>query len=442
MLLIIPFAIVAAILARQDAGTYYVDGVNGNDSNPGTSSAPWKTIQKAADTIAPGSVVNVRAGTYDERVKVTRSGSPGALMTFQAEGTVIMRGFLILADYIRVVSFEITNSYTTYSDGNGVGVQGSFNEIRNNYIHDLIFGPGIWLYGGPNKDASFTSNNTAAGNRIVRARIAGILVEGTNNVIDGNDISHTIQNPPGAPAMPGADADGIRFFGSGHTIRRNYIHDITLTDPGNTDPHTDAFQTWGPCSNMVIEQNTISRTENPAQGIIIEGLMQPVGNITIRNNVFMTNATDYSPAVLAGDRGPVTNVNIVNNTMVALNGPSEYAIWLFANLSGVVIKNNAIYDHGNSSRPYIRVDAGASGLDIGFNSISKSDGQAPAGSPYPGDLWMVNPQFVNFAGRDFHLQTASPLINAGALLSTVPNDFDGLLRPVGATYDIGAFERQ
>src|SRR2546425_1036079 len=123
-----------------------------------------------------------------------------------------------------------------------------------------------------------------------------------------------------------------------------------------TAPSINAFQTWGPCSNMMIEQNTIWQMASPDQGITIEGVTQPVGTITIRNNIFMTNGTGYAPAVLAGDSGLVTNVNIVNNTMVALNGPAEYAIWLFTNLRTAVVKNNAIYDYGNSNVPYIQVD--------------------------------------------------------------------------------------
>ena len=440
--LLIALSILAATLAGEESRSYFVDALNGSDFNPGTSAAPWKTIQKAADTIAAGSVAHVRAGTYDERVIVTKSGSRGAFITFHAQGTVVMQGFTIYADYVRVIGFEITNSNITSPHGTGVAVLGRFNEIRNNHIHDLLLGEGIWLIGGPNQLAGFTSNNTVAGNRIVRARVAGILVEGTNNLIEDNDISHTIQNPPGAPPRPGADADGIRFFGSGHTFRHNYIHDVTLKDVGNTDPHIDAFQTWGPSSNMIIEENMMWQMESPDQGVTIEGPLQPVGNITIRNNVIMTSGTGYAPAVLAGDSGQVTNVNIVNNTMVALNGPSEYAIRLFANLGGAVVKNNAIYDHGNSSTPYIRIDAGASGLDVGFNSISKSDNGAPAGPLYPGDLWMVNPEFVNFSRHDFHLQSASPLINAGTPLSMVRIDFAGRLRPHGGPYDIGAFQHR
>jgi parallel beta-helix repeat protein len=425
-----------AVWPIQAPPLYYVDTVNGRDSNPGTSDAPWKTIQKAADMVE-GGIVNVRAGRYNERVLVTRSGSAATPITFQAEAGTIMQGFTIQADHIQVAGFEITNSNISYAHGTGISIQGQFNDVRDNYIHDLLFGEGIWLYGGPGRDAAYSSNNTIAGNRIVRARNAGMVIEGVSNLVQDNDISHTIQSPRDAPPRQGADADGIRFFGSGHVFRRNYIHDISLTDPGNPNPHIDAFQTWGPCSDMVIEQNVVWQMESGDQGVIIEGLIQPVTGITIRNNIFMTNGTGYAPAVLAGDLGPVTAINVVNNTMVALNGPSEYAIWLFGNVKGAVVKNNATYDHGNSSEPYIRIDSGASELAIGFNSVFTTNGQPPAGLPFPGDLWMVNPQFTDLAGRDFRLRPSSPLINAGTPLAVVPDDFQGRARLPGTNH-IGA----
>ncbi|HYR88210.1 MAG TPA: right-handed parallel beta-helix repeat-containing protein [Terriglobia bacterium] len=413
------------------AEVYYVD-TTGSDSNSGTSASPWKTIQKAANTLKGAEKVVVKAGSYSERVQITNSGSSEALITLQAQGTVVMQGFNLKGNYIKVDGFEVANvpGNNLFNRGlsSGVYISGSFNEVSNNYIHGTN-AAGIYL-------TTESSLNTLTSNRIVSAVEAGIYVQGTNHMVASNDISHTVQTHPGMTNS--ADADGIRFFGSGSTFRKNYIHDITLADAGNADPHIDAFQTWGPASDMIIEQNTILQMESPDQGIIIEGLTQPVDNITVRNNIFMANGTGYAPAVLAGDMGPVSNIYIVNNTMVALNGPSEYAIWLFKNLKSAVIKNNAIYDHGNSREPYIRVEAGATGLDIGMNSISKSDGKPPAGSPYPGDLWMVNPQFVNFVQRNFRLRSTSPLIDAGALLSVVPDDFEGNSRLVGN--DIGAYE--
>ena len=47
--------------------TYYVS-TSGNDSNSGTSTSPWRTIQNAANYAASGSTVYVGDGIYNERV--------------------------------------------------------------------------------------------------------------------------------------------------------------------------------------------------------------------------------------------------------------------------------------------------------------------------------------------------------------------------------------
>ena len=51
--------------------TYYV-ATNGNDLATGDSSHPWLTIQHAADVVAAGDTVRIRAGTYYEGVTVYR----------------------------------------------------------------------------------------------------------------------------------------------------------------------------------------------------------------------------------------------------------------------------------------------------------------------------------------------------------------------------------
>ncbi len=53
---------------------FYVHPVNGNDSNPGTEAAPFKTIQKAAEMATPGSIVFLRGGTYTPAPITSRGG--------------------------------------------------------------------------------------------------------------------------------------------------------------------------------------------------------------------------------------------------------------------------------------------------------------------------------------------------------------------------------
>ncbi|MBM4082811.1 MAG: DUF1565 domain-containing protein, partial [Planctomycetes bacterium] len=63
-----PAATSAGAAASPAKGSYYVDALRGNDTNPGTLAAPWRTIQKAADTMKAGDTAFIRAGTYRETV--------------------------------------------------------------------------------------------------------------------------------------------------------------------------------------------------------------------------------------------------------------------------------------------------------------------------------------------------------------------------------------
>src|SRR5467141_2288209 len=176
---VLVFPLYCVQLTAAPAGAvYYVDGSTGNDSNGGTAVAPWRTIQKAANTLAAGDTAIVNAGTYYERVLVTGSGIAGSLITFQTQGNVLMQGFNIQASYIKVDGFE----------------------IANNYIHQT---PAAGIYLEP----SGTSNNLIGANRIVSAVECGIFAQGNNNLVVSNDISHT-------RAVAGSGTDGIRVFGT------------------------------------------------------------------------------------------------------------------------------------------------------------------------------------------------------------------------------------
>ena len=70
-------------LPSRSGITYYVSTA-GNDNNAGTLSSPWRTIQKAANTVKAGDTVQVRAGTYNEIVTMKTSGNASAgYITFQ-----------------------------------------------------------------------------------------------------------------------------------------------------------------------------------------------------------------------------------------------------------------------------------------------------------------------------------------------------------------------
>jgi hypothetical protein len=78
----------ASLLAQADT-TYYVAAKDGLDSNPGTPDLPFRTIQAAANIVAPGDKVIVRDGLYETDGEVLaylkRSGTAEKPILFRAE---------------------------------------------------------------------------------------------------------------------------------------------------------------------------------------------------------------------------------------------------------------------------------------------------------------------------------------------------------------------
>jgi len=419
--------------ASQSWATNYFVAKTGSDAAAGGVSTPWLTIQKAANTMVAGDTVTVNAGTYAERVGVTTSGTAGNFIRYQTNGVVVMQGFRVQASYTQVVGFEITNSNSLYYTGIGVYVAGTHNEVTSNYVHDLYW-EGIWLFGENARDDPLTANNLVNLNTIVRARTAGIFVEGINNTVDSNDISHTITDPPGSPADPNADADGMRFFGSGHIFRKNNIHDILDTDAYQLNsPHIDCFQTWGPATNMLFEQNVCHGAIDNMQATQASVLTAPVGTFTYRNNIFYDMTHGINISFLTGQT--IDNLLIVNNTFKNITGQGV----ILKSSSNDIIRNNLFYNVGAAAGDeYLAIDVASTGATISNNGNWSTTGSL-VGSPYTNDVW-ADPKIVSGTGNDFHLQSTSPLRDAGVTLGTVTNDKDGTARPIGTAYDIGAYE--
>src|SRR4051812_22069911 len=76
-------SLVEALESRLFLSTSWFVATTGADTNPGTISLPFRTIQHGADVAQAGDTVNVRAGTYRETVTVKNSGASGTPIVFQ-----------------------------------------------------------------------------------------------------------------------------------------------------------------------------------------------------------------------------------------------------------------------------------------------------------------------------------------------------------------------
>jgi hypothetical protein len=447
ILFLFPLCFLLSACLPVSTSGYYVS-TTGNDANPGTINQPWKTIQKAANTMIAGDTVNVLAGSYSERISVTRSGTSGSPITFRPQGTVVIKGFVVRADYITINGFEVAN---TDKQNAGIFIKGAYNIIENNYVHHAA-ARGIEFYAYPiDNTILLTHDNIVRNNRLYYNGSVGIFVNGRNNIIENNEIWGNQQCLP----INGycSDADGIYFFGQGHVFRGNYIHDISFGPPGinpaigdyNDNPHIDCFQTWASnpdyseqASNILFEGNYCDNLQYQNDYEKGEGWMFEGGahDITIRNNIIRAyrGINTYG-----GDGTWADHLYIYNNTFINnLAFPAQPNVAELKNPVGSIIKNNIFYDQKNG---IVDLYGDTTGLIIDYNLVYNTDGSLPKNLPYPilHELRKVNPQFVNPSAKDYHLQSGSPAINSGTNVDLV-NDYDGNPRPQGTGFDMGAFE--
>lgn len=170
---------------------------------------------------------------------------------------------------------------------------------------------------------------------------------------------------------------------------------------------------------------------------LVAWMLAGATNITIRNNIVITHGGTETGG------GGCSHIIIENNVFVGklAYAGTKWPIGISLEQAPYsTVKNNIVYNQPGQA--IYLTGTTFTGLDIGDNLVYNSDGSTPSASTYDRskEIWAVDPKFVNPTSNDYHLQSTSPAINAGATLSDVTNDYDGNSRPQGAGYDIGPFE--
>jgi hypothetical protein len=158
----------------------------------------------------------------------------------------------------------------------------------------------------------------------------------------------------------------------------------------------------------------------------------------IRNNIFYNTRHGWAVQMYPGS---LANMSVVNNTFAFGNPNKNYThIVLDASITGSTIANNIFYNPEGGRT----IEAGGfSGSITVSNNITMgsamTDVGTPSGMTLAANQLGTDALLVN-APADMHLRAGSPAINAGLSLPQVTVDFDGRLRPLGAPYEIGAYE--
>lgn len=408
--------------------TYYVSPT-GNDANAGTQIAPWSTVQKAANIMVAGDVVNVTAGTYAERVTTAANGSSDSMIRFVGIGSPTINSWDVQHKYIEINGFNVVGTGSSPFQGAVYIETGAhFSLIQSNIIHDCP-GACIWFVPGGTAASQSASNSVIQWNVLHDPGGNCLELFGTGHTVIFNTITNII------------GADAIDVFGNNHIIRSNLFSHVDDSDNGN---HGDIIQTFGinghESTNILFEANDVLNCYCQIGNISVDGAN--IHDWTFRNNVYAN--------VLQAFNIWTTNTHIYNNVFYRCTTNAGHVIGLNGNSSGghadnSDIRNNVFLFCGDSSQAdngwYQSTTPGPANLTEDYNYVAGNSYAAKTGFTEAHGVNGGAPSFVN-EGTDFHLRTGSVLAGAGIIIPSFPTDKDSRSRQAVGSWDIGAYEYQ
>lgn len=392
------------------AATYYVSPT-GSDTSAGSSSAPFKTFSKSMTALKAGDTLEVKGGTYSERLEVTVSGTASQPVTVKAsagESVILDAGgnkdtpLLVGASrsHIKIDGFEVKSS--SYEC---VLISGSNITLSNLNVHDCV------KFGYRLKGTNITVENSSCHDSVTEN------VGGTNT---SGGWGACLRTAPGSANITVRDTHIYNNWGEGliigqaagfkaynNTVHDNYSQNIYIGNAFDVDVY----------SNMTYSTNSkYFRSGKPANCISAseENINATWGaqlhNIRVFNNIAYSCkiGVGYTYTELSGNG--CDNCVYANNTLVNTDG-----IKFIAGSKNHVLVVNNIVNGGSITLP--------SGDVVSRNNLTTNPGFATT---------------PTFDTNSFKLAANSGAIGKAEVVSGISTDFTGASRD--GNPDIGAFE--
>ena len=411
--------------ALASGTNYYVDSVNGSDSNSGTSLAsPWQSLSPLnSRSFNPGDTINLKdgstwsgTGANSAALTINGAGAAGNPIVVQAYGsgdapvltnpTAIptsgsnsANGMNVAASYVTVNGLKFSNNTEAcvdvmgsnvlieYSEmtgcGAGVEVRGNSTTISHNDFHDLTA-------------ATNDNNGDYWGGD-------GLMIEGSSNdEVDYNQCINCIST-----GFTPATGDGgfVEFYDSNSnvTIDHNYVNNTWQVSQLGSNGGTDSNIEWA--DNVFINVG-------PVIGLHLGGTWETYfSNLLLINNTCYWTTAANGPNIIYTDSGNAdgfTPGDLTERNNIFVTTAPEMG----------TDQNTEAFTHDHN-------------IYEGFSYEDYSMGTD--------EYWNVNPDFANAAADNFALQPGSPAIGAGLAPAPCSTDFMGDPVPQSGI-DVGAFQ--
>ena len=401
---------------------------NADDTNPGTYAEPFETLYRPRQVMQSGDIVYIKGGVFntadpaypgwdavlllhtdtDPNGTVDRPvayiGYPGDRPDISAinDPQTLRRGIYMdegLMYYI-IANLGFTQGLTPYEGM--LAMSGNGHRAVGNYFYDGLASHALGIAGN-------SAHYQILGNLMRNNGPQDNLEDGVGFYIQGfgtnQDIDfgwNEIRDQRGRRAiqlfghMDGDQMDNIRIHDNLILSSLPLRNNILL---GGSDGGTEVLGTVYVYNNIIVGSEWGGLRVNDPQGTVI-----------IQNNVLYDNGTPgfEGNAQLYIERAGVDRITAQNNILYAESGQNYYEFGPGADPSALNASHNLVYNAG------------------------------------PCPVWEAvcinaNPLFVNLASGDFHLQPSSPAIDAG-MDTDFATDYEGVIRPQGSSFDIGAYE--
>ncbi len=413
----------------------YIDPKNGDDSNDGSISQPFKSLDKVLATgfvFSGETVIYLKDGNYG--IKDFSKFNTSMVYVVAAKGSTpeFEKLRFNFAKNWTIEGMKISPAVSNKKEkGIYVTIPGGTKNIvvKNCKIYgtlkitdwpktkdwDDYAGDGIRSSG---KDCSFLNN------RIFNTDFP-VTIFGKNNYVSYNLVTNF-------------SGDAMRGLGNYNTFSFNQIKNAVVFDyydaGGN---HDDAFQSWtvgNPVVGIVFKGNQItdiSYPDLPLQTKIMQGVVDFDGfaeDWVVENNLLVIH--HQHGITLLGAR----NCKIVNNTVVKNpfkiynNGDPWIGIWSTKPTAG------SLKSTGNLVRNNIS------------GAFTDTSPPAPQGLKDPGDIDHnytsphFNSIFVDYSKWDFRLKSNTVAVDRGEREDGAYDDIEGYIRNIG-NIDLGCYEK-
>jgi hypothetical protein len=448
----IPFTV------RSNGSLWFVS-TKGSDSNNGSFSSPFvsiphcKTAMKAADVCYIGD--GVTATTVDDfsaSLQLQAGGTQGNPIAFVAyPGATAVLGSSSVGYGMRVPDIGVSANFVTVA---GLSFSPSDHSLFPlNSTNWRVVANNFQCPKANGQDGCFTT-----------AKMSFVKFLGNETSNTGVPAASKQQHAVYFSTDTNHVEAGWNYIHDNRSCRAIQFHSSPLNGGGASDP------TGHNQFDLSVHDNLIH--DDPCDGINFATVDPSQGKVEAYNNVIYHTGIgpnpqdgesgDYSCIYMAyiTNTGPVGGgtVEIYNNTLYDCGSftasfPNNGSLMLNGGEPSLLVRvrNNLMYQLG--SEPFGNGPAWSSSYTSGSNNIMFSTSTAaPVPPSFLSGTTTTDPQFLDLGIKNLHLQSGSPAKDAALTISSAntynnylpwngkAQDYDGVVRPQGAAYDVGAYE--